>query len=367
MKRLVGLLILLLIVVSTCIPFAYAQQVQPNQDESIDCDALERSAPDVLQDEDPKNMTDLSRIIPKLKQMAGDAMKSAIKGCVKSGGMLLIIVLLSAAACDLCDLGDGLGKQAVRLGGASAVTMVALSDVNSMMGLGRQTIEQLNTFTTVLMPTLSTAAVASGSAVSAPIKQGITLLCSNLLTSLIEGLLLPLTLGYAGLCVACAAVGEGRLKGLCKLIRWCITGLLTSCVVLYTGYLTISGAVATTADAAAVKATQMAISGFVPIVGGILSDATGAILSGAALLKSSIGIFGVIGVLAFVLVPFIRLGIQFVVYKFVAALSSVISSDSVSVLIQDLGGVFALVMGMTGSCALVVLLSLLSVVSAVTV
>lgn len=69
--------------------------------------------------------------------------------------------------------------------------------------------------------------------------------------------------------------------------------------------------------------------------------------------------------MGFCAVPFVRLGVQFLVYKLAAALSATISDHPASHLIQDLGNVFALVMGMTGTCALVTLLCLISTISAV--
>ena len=133
----------------------------------------------------------------------------------------------------------------------------------------------------------------------------------------------------------------------------------------YTGYLAIAGSVSSAADATALKAAHLAISGMIPVVGGILSDATEAVFSGASVLRNSVGIFGVVGVLGFCAVPFLRLGIQFLLYKLSAALSATLSDHPAARLIQDLSSVFALVMGMAGACALITLLSLISTISAV--
>ena len=70
--------------------------------------------------------------------------------------------------------------------------------------------------------------------------------------------------------------------------------------------------------------------------------------------------------LGFCAVPFLRLGVQFLVYKLAAALSCALSDHPAARLIQELGSVFALVMGMAGACALVTLLALISTITAVT-
>ncbi len=63
---------------------------------------------------------------------------------------------------------------------------------------------------------------------------------------------------------------------------------------LFTGYLTLSGAVSTSADALTVQATRSAV-GAMPVVGRILSDAAGSVLAGAGVVKNAIGVFGLLG------------------------------------------------------------------------
>ncbi len=333
--------------------------------DSLDTAALEEAAPDSLDGVGALKLSDLNTALQGLWQTVSGAFQSMLRASLRSGALLLVIVLLCTLAETVAAPAGGMSGQSVQLAGAAAVAMVALSDMNTLIGLGRETIQQLSDFTVLLIPTLTTAAVASGSAASAPVRQAATLLCSNLLTRLITLVLLPLTYVYAAGSVASAALGTPRLQPLCRLLRWVIVTALTVALLAYTGYLTMAGSVASAADAATVKAAQLAISGMIPVVGGILSDATETVFSGAALLRNSIGLFGVAGVLGFCAIPFLRLGLQFLLYKLVAALSATLSDHPVSGLIQELGNVFALVMGMTGACALVVLLSLVSVISAV--
>lgn len=343
---------------------AGAEDLQELQQAAVDVTALEEAAPEELEELDPLSMGDLSQGWALLKELAAEQVGNLVGHIVRSGALLLLIVFF----CTMADLVAGVsaeGKQAVRLAGTGAVALVALADMQSLIGLGRETIQSLSEFTTALVPALAAASAAGGAVTSAPLRQVATLFCSNLLTRGITAFLLPLTYAYAATVVACSALERDRLRPMARLMHWCIVTVLTGALLVYVGYITVSGAVTSATDASAVKATQLAISGLVPVVGGILSDATEAVLSGASLLRNSIGIFGMVGVLALCLGPFLRLGVQFLIYKLVAALSATVSDHPVSRLIQDLGNVFALVMAMTGACALVVLLSVVSTISAV--
>ena len=359
-------LLLGLVLLALLLPWAGAEDsLAQQQRDSLDTASLEEAAPDSLDGVGALELTDLGQGLEQVKESVLGGLRDILFASVRSAGLLVLIVLLCSLAEPVGEASGGMSRQAVRLAGAAGVTLVALSDMNALIGLGRDTIQSLSDFTTVLVPTMTMASVASGSVAAAPVRQAVTLLFSNFLTRLISTVLLPMTYAYAAGCVASAALEGARLQPLCKLLRWCIVTALTALLLAYTGYLTVAGGVSSAADATALKAANLAISGMIPVVGGILSDATEAVFSGASILRNSIGLFGVVGVLGFCAVPFLRLGVQFLAYKLAAALSATLSDHPASRLIQDLGSVFALVMGMAGTCALVTLLCLISTISAV--
>ena len=83
-------------------------------------------------------------------------------------------------------------------------------------------------------------------------------------------------------------------------------------------------------------------------------------------LKNTIGVFGMLGILAACAHPFLQLGVQYLLYKLTALLAATVGAPSLCKLIDGLGGAFGLVLGMTGSCAFLLLISVLSSVAAVT-
>ena len=100
-------------------------------------------------------------------------------------------------------------------------------------------------------------------------------------------------------------------------------------------------------------------------VGGIIADASETVLAGAGMLKNSIGVFGMLAILAACAYPFLQLGVQYLLYKLTAYLASVVGAPGLCKLIDGLGGAFGLILGMTGGCALLLLISVLASVGAV--
>ena len=88
-----------------------------------------------------------------------------------------------------------------------------------------------------------------------------------------------------------------------------------------------------------------------------------AVLAGAGVLKNTVGVFGMLVVIGICLVPFLQLGFHSLTYKVSSALSASLSGSRVAALIDQIGGAFGLILGMTGSCALLLMISMVSAVS----
>ena len=284
---------------------------------------------------------------------AGAQLDGLIRRSLRLGLKLMAVVLLCGLAEGACLEGRSGGLQAVELAGALAVTALTVSDMTVMVGLGRETIA------------MAALTAATGGVSGAAVRQGATVLCSSLLIRGIDGLLVPLLYAYIAACCAHAALGSDGLKKLAALIKGTIVFLLTAGLLAFVGYLTDSGAIAGSADAAAVKAAKMTISRAIPVVGGILSDAAETVLAGAGVLRGTVGVVGMLVVLAICLTPFLQLALHYLTYKGAAALTGTVAGPRLSGLMDSLGGAFGLILGMTGSCALVLLFSIVSAVSAV--
>ncbi len=330
-------------------------------------DALPEAAEDILDIEDlsgPEGFSQgLAGILERLAGKVRSVLKQRLRGAAS--------VLLVAVACGAVDgfvQGTGEGKAAAYLpmAGALAVTLLTAGSLEDLIGLGAETIGELDLFSKVLLPTLAAATAASGAVTTATFQQVTTVFLADLLMNLIDGLLIPMVYLYIGALTAGACLPENRLEAIAEALKKIITWLLTSSLLLFTIYLSAVRVVAGAADGTAVKVAKAAISGAVPVVGGIIAEAAETVLAGAGMLKNTIGVFGMLAILAACAYPFLQLGVQYLLYKLAAFLAAAVGAPKLCKLIDGLGGAFGLVLGMTGSCALLLLVSVLSSVAAVT-
>ena len=277
--------------------------------------------------------------------------------------MKLIAVVLLCSLAESVKAGEGL--QAANIAGALAITALTMTDMAVMIGLGRDTLGRMEDFSTLLLPVMAVLTAATGHVSAAAVRQGATVLFSQLLITAMDRLLIPLIYAFVAVSCAHAAVGNPGLKKVADLLKSAITFVLTALLLAFVGYLTASGAIAGSVDAAAVKAAKLAISRAVPVVGGILADASESVLAGAGALRGTVGAVGLMVVLAICLTPFLRLALQYVVYKGAAALCATVAQPQLAGLIDAIGSAFGLVLGMTGAGALVLLVSIVSAVKAV--
>ena len=105
------------------------------------------------------------------------------------------------------------------------------------------------------------------------------------------------------------------------------------------------------------KAAKLSISGMVPVVGGILSDASEAVIVGAGVMKSGIGIYGMVTFCAILVTPFLTIGVQYLMLKMTSALCSGFDLKKPSQLIENFSSAMGLLLGITGAVSILLMIS----------
>ena len=330
-------------------------------------DAMPDSAKELLEDTDKvENFTSLGDGLSGLWERTCKLLAVTVQDSL--GGVVLIMsaILLCSLAEDCFGAACG-GKMLdpVPLVGTMVILLAVGSNMKSLMGLGAQTIEELDIFSKALLPTLSAAAAAGGCAVSASVRQVATVFFSDLLISLIRSLLLPLVWVFVALSAADAILPAGRLSGIAQGLHKAATWLLSGSLLLFTGYLSLSGAFASSADSLTLRMARSAIGTAIPVVGGIISDAADTILAGAGVLRQSVGIVGTLTILATCILPFLKLGVQYLLLKLSTFFAAAVAPEPLVKLLHALSSAFGLVLGMTGATAAMLLISVASSVKVV--
>lgn len=281
------------------------------------------------------------RFLPDLAQ--------ASKTCTAIAAIVLILSVLQSFS--------GSVKTAAELTGTVAIAALLLSGSNSLIQLGTQTVTELSEYGKLLLPVMTTAMAAQGGVTASTTLYAGTVVFDTVLSAMIARLMVPMIYLYLAMAAANSAVGEELLKKSRDFIKWLMTWCLKIILYVFTGYMGITGVISGTTDAAALKAAKITISGAVPVVGGILSDASEAVLVSAGLVKNAAGIYGILAILAIFLGPFLKIGAHYLMLKLTASICGVFGPKRISELIGDFSGAMGMLLAMTGSVCLLLLIS----------
>lgn len=312
----------------------------------------------------PSAPDDVQQLMPPEDSPFGDKMLYLIKEAasraqpaVASGIKICLRVIASVIFMAVLQNFHGKSKQLVEIACVVAVSCILMGSTNSMILLGTDTVSQISQYGKLLLPVLCAALASQGGSISASTIYGATMLFDTVLCSLISTVLLPMLYIFLVLGMISAVMEDDFLKKLRDLMKkvmiWCLKILLY----IFTGYISISGLISGTADQTAIKAAKLTISGMIPVVGGILSDASETVLISAGLIKNATGIYGFLAIVAVTIVPFIFIGIHYLLLHVTSAICSVFSSKPISILLSDFASAMGLVLGMTGSVCLIQLIS----------
>lgn len=297
-----------------------------------------------------------------LRQALSEGKQFILSGVRSLASIMVGVVLLGLVE---SVAGDGIASRRVELVGALFITAVSAGDINALIGLGRETIGNIAALSKVLIPALAAATAASGGVTGAAVRQVSTVFFSDVLLTVIDRLLIPMLYLFIACAAATAVLDSGVLEGIAAMIKKVVGWALGILLSLFTAYLSVSGAIAGAVDAQAVRVAKAAVSAAVPVVGGILADAAQTLLAGAGVMRSLIGAFGALAILALCALPFLRLGGQYLLYQAGVFVAQAAGPKKLSGMLKMLADAFALMLAMTGASALLLIIALVSTLTVV--
>lgn len=252
---------------------------------------------------------------------------------------------------------SGMPQAMTTLTGAVIVSIQLFSSANAMIRLGSDTVQELSSYGKLLLPVMTAALAAQGGVTSSSALYVGTTVFDTFLSSLISRLLIPMIYIFLALGTAVYALEDASLKKMQELTKTFIAWSLKTILIVFTAYMSITGVVSGTTDAAALKATKLTISTVVPVVGGILSDASEAILVSVGTMKNAAGIYGIFAACAIFLEPFLKIGAHYLMLKGTGAVCSLLDPKGLSSLVDAFSGAMGLILAMTGAACLLQLIS----------
>jgi stage III sporulation protein AE len=194
------------------------------------------------------------------------------------------------------------------------------------------------------VPILSGIMVSTGQVSTSASYGAITYVCCQLWVQCANKLILPLVTLTLGIVCISGICKEIDLSALVKGIQQCVRWIMVVSMFVFSGVVTVQGAVGTSSDRVTSKAVKFVVSNGVPIVGSAVSDACETVRASLELLQSSVGLLGIVVVLVDVLPPVVSIAVMRAVVVLGETLADTLGVSEVKTLLSGVSSVLSVVL-----------------------
>ncbi len=293
-----------------------------------------------------------------LLQALGAVFVGELRASMGLLGKLLVLVVLAGV---LRQIQGAFESEAVgRI--ADAVVFLALGAL-CLAGFGiaadlaRRAIADLSSFMVALLPALVGLLAAGGSVTTAGLMHPLMVAAVNAVGLAVRAVVFPLALLAAVIDLVGAFAPSFKLSSLSALMRQIAVGVMGLLFTAFLGVVAVSGAAGSVADGVALRTGKYAIKTFVPVIGGMFADAAELVLTSGWLLRSGLGLLGLVAVAVLVAVPILKMLALWAIYRVGGAVAQPVGGEGVA---QVLGGVGSALVLLTLAVATVGLMCFLS-------
>jgi stage III sporulation protein AE len=223
------------------------------------------------------------------------------------------------------------------------LAVIILQAFQLAINVGVEAIDHMVSFIQALTPVLLSLLVGMGALTSAAIFHPLTLIIITGLSSAIKYIVFPLIFISAVLSIV-TRINEGfSLSRLAAFFKELSLGLLGLIMIIFIGGLLLQGGAAAVADSLTLRTAKYLTGTFVPVIGGIFSDAVDLIVSCSLIIKNALNIFGVLAIIFIIAYPIIKIIALVFIYKLASALVQPIADNRLVEVLNDLGNCLVLI------------------------
>ncbi len=253
------------------------------------------------------------------------------------------VILLCGISASVADGGSeklsGLFTAVGVLSGAG-ITVAAMSEVLT------RTLDLLSAasvFITAFIPIFAGILAVMGKATAATAANTVTLAATQLFSQLSVNFLAPLCGTVMGLSITGAIHPQLDVSRIGELIKKGVVWVLGLLMTVFMSILSAQTFVTNSADSMLIRTAKFAVSSGVPIVGGTISDAVYTVHGSLMLIKSSVGIYGIIAVAVIILPTLINVSYYRLAVAAAEALADIMGVKELASLMKACGGVMSII------------------------
>ena len=318
-------------------------------------DGLSAEEKEISGEFDAAGNYDVGGALAKLWKKFISSICEEIKNNMESFTTLLALSILCALGLVMSDKKTCIF---IELIACAAASVIMLGNVEGIVSQTVNAMYRLSDYSKAALPVVFTAAATGGAVSSAATKFAAVSFALDVLMSVSQSLIIPTVYSFIALTVSNSLFPHAVISAVQKLCKWLAGTMMTAMTIAFTTYISMVGAIGAAVDTTAVKTARSFISGVLPVVGGMISDASAMVLSAAGVVKNCAGVFGLIAVAVMCVGPFAVLSVKMLLLKGISAVADSMQSTRLSALYSGISTAMGLLLGLLGSCGIMLFISL---------
>lgn len=225
----------------------------------------------------------------------------------------------------------------IRFACLAVILILLISQVFSIITATVAMIEGLRNQTNIFFPIILTLMTAIGAGSSVAVYRPAILIFTSGIINLITAIAIPLFI-VSMVFTAVGNISNGiKLKEMSSFFSTVSKWVLNTTFFLFMAFLSVQGITASVYDGISIRTTKFALSKYVPVIGGYLSEGFNLILAGSVLIKNSVGLTAVL-LLLFTVIPYIiQIALLGLTLRLSAAIIEPLGSSEISGVVSGFG------------------------------
>lgn len=246
-----------------------------------------------------------------------------------------------ALLCAVVNAAEGsvLGKSTAKIVRLACTSLIILIVGTMLAGVISDCIGCINSVKRqieIITPILATLTVLTGGTSSAAIYQPSAIFLSGGAVEIVSGFIFPATVAVIVLNFLSRFNPEMSFSGVTALIKSLMKWVIGITVTVFSIFITAQSSAGSLFDGIIFKATKFVVGNSVPLVGNFLSNGFDMLASAGLLIKSSVGLSGIILLMGEMLGPVVLLASFSIILKGVGAIVQPIGENNVYGMLSDL-------------------------------
>ncbi len=212
----------------------------------------------------------------------------------------------------------------------SAIIVLLMTEVTFLISDSVKAIQNMAKFMEIIFPIMLTLVTALGGIATTATYSPMMTVLSVGVTKIISNVVLPCFIATMALSIVGFISKDIKLNKLTKFFKSAGEVIIGVVFGLFTTFITTNGISGAITDNISIKSAKFAISSYVPVLGGYLSDGLDLAVASVMLVKNAVGVGGVILMLSIILSPVIKILVFSLGLKLVAGIIEPIGNKRMS-------------------------------------